>query len=571
MAEVKFILDGKEVSPPRNWQSFKILANWVNGSVQPQLASTDMQWELESAEYIQSWIAQGRIFEGIPLVIQVSDEGVETVFNGFVDTTDDFRVIRENRVEAKAYRPEDLQQVQTLLSSFSFAYLYEKKEITSKDYVKLPYMVFPDLNGWDSFTLLVVTVIVIKESVRNVYDSGQLIAQKVKTVTSTPTQKPAEIIMALAVILLHLAYIALVVVTIYSMLNKLKSSFMPQLRFTSGMTLRKMLEKSLDHIGLSLDTNIKELDNIIYLPSRNYLTAGVKDAFSIQRLKKQGIPQGEDYGYNAIEIFELVLSMFDAQVRVNKGVLSIYAEGDDYWRTSSAYKLPSVLREKFRYNTDEVKATTMYSFKTDQSEIFTLEDFHGTNFQVDVSQTPSISYPQNLLKGYDEKRWNIALGSRKAVFEDIEKAFNTLMFQWNIFLKATGLKKHIPSISENIGVLRVSTKYWAVPKLVYLKNGLIPKNHRDILSARAMYENFHKKNSFAHPYRGQRVYYENVTIPFRLADYLEISINPYFTTDDGYTGKFVKLEWNFNSNQALCDFYLERPYIKNIAETTFEP
>jgi len=191
-----------------------------------------------------------------------------------------------------------------------------------------------------------------------------------------------------------------------------------------------------------------------------------------------------------------------------------------------------------------------------------------------------------LLKGYREVRFPIALASRKGQLDDLDK-FAKVIFGERVgeFITGTvvnianklkgakvGSKRPFNFLNYGVGVMRVADKYWAVPKvMVTTDNGIgVPKNHRDIISARALYEKYHKFRSFAYPYTGQKKIYKNITIPFSLADYVKLQTNSYFTTIDGKTGKFERIEWALGKDMAVVDFIIYEPYIKNLVESTFE-
>jgi len=599
MAELSFIINGKQVSPPIQWQDIKLLAAWINenglDNVKPAITGEAFNWERDAAQEIQRHIATGitggaGIFSKPTLSITASDtSGTDTVFNGHIDLNKNFRVLRENRVECGVSRPEDLEVINSRLKAISYGYLLDKGVIKKSDYTKIDYIVINDFDKQNLVIWPIMIFILSKELFVAIEKVQEAFANNVKILTLTPfiSVSPAmaavvasEIRMALFKKIVSIIYLTAIIFAIKKLLKEIISYIIPKPRKYYGMTLRSLLTKALGHIGLTLDSNISELDRVVYLPSRTNLheSSIIDDNSILWKDRNQGgIPKLQDQGYSCAEMFSLCLEMFNAFVKVENGVCHLYPEGDAFWVKAGQYKLPDVLLEQpyeKKYNIDEAFNTKIFSFRTDTTDNWTVKNFTGTNIEVITESTIDIPLNQKTLTGLYEKRWPVALAHRRSLLgewetlilnyaKDIDKAFKTLSG------KAT---KYAEQITSLLSAMVVSTKHWSVPKVVYLNtSGGIPINHREMLSARKLYTKYWSYRTFAEPYTGQKIMYEGIKIPFGLTEWLTLTSNAYFITSDGRTGKFTSLEWVMGQNVAIASFWIQEVYVKTVKETLIEP
>ena len=171
-----------------------------------------------------------------------------------------------------------------------------------------------------------------------------------------------------------------------------------------------------------------------------------------------------------------------------------------------------------------------------------------------------------LLRGLDDIRIPLALGHRRGKLSVFESILAEGLKVFDVIIKAFGGKPLSEKILLNKGLLVISAPTFSVPKLIYLENGLIPENHRDYLSARAMWQNYHYFKSFRDNVGMQRKIYKDQIIHFGFSDFLKTINNSYFTTYDNKTAKFLSLEWDIDGDTAKCDFAVEHPYINRITE-----
>ena len=64
--------------------------------------------------------------------------------------------------------------------------------------------------------------------------------------------------------------------------------------------------------------------------------------------------------------------------------------------------------------------------------------------------------------------------------------------------------------------------------------------------------------------------YNDVEIPFLFEDYIKVSENAYFTTEDGKRGRLTSLNWVIEQDIATVSYWVEEVYTKNLEETFYE-
>ena len=109
-------------------------------------------------------------------------------------------------------------------------------------------------------------------------------------------------------------------------------------------------------------------------------------------------------------------------------------------------------------------------------------------------------------------------------------------------------------------MLLLGTDSHTVPRILYVVNGKIPSNHRDLLSAKVIYDKFVKASSFVLSTNGgQKDVFENVRVEFGFENFLNLIENSYFTTSNGDVGKVTSIKWAIDRDYAVLNFWIKDP------------
>jgi hypothetical protein len=569
----QFILENKNIPAPIEFGDLRIKATFDNGAAQANVETMQFTFVNEAAQQIRDHINNGLtggvgIFEGPEYKIQVSDPtAVFTAFEGQLDLTDEFEEISPVKVLAKAKKANGLNSLSDQLSGLTYGYLESIGRVSSSDYTDVNFVVEKE----DDFLEILITSITLYLMVKELAEGVSRIAERIANIAALIgsgglTGPIGAIIYQIAILIIEIAYAATMIIAIINLVEDIFDKLLPFVRVHKGITLRRLLEIPLNHLGYGFDTGISQLDTYVYLPSKT----GDKDEI------KDGIPHARDFGYNVSEIFGLINDMFNAKIAVVNNVVHVRDLLDPWWIKTSTFKLDTRetlrIRETKKYNTDDMVANRFLNFLTDISDEWTIENFTGTNVSVNTSPITINNQRFVNVSGFDESGFPVALGNRKNQLSLLEEALLVLAKSVDAVLSFFGSnKKFADKIKNRVGMLKVSQKTHNIPKILLIEGGNIPANHRDRLSARFLYETFHVEKSFvANNFYGQKRIWEGQRIGLTFTDFLELVENSYFTTQTGQVGKFESVDWEQDTDTAIVDFWIRDPYTKNLTETLTE-
>ena len=263
--------------------------------------------------------------------------------------------------------------------------------------------------------------------------------------------------------------------------------------------------------------------------------------------------------------------MFNAKFKINDGVFKF--ERRDYWDNQSTYTLPSVLSnqderyDEYTYNASDINSNYLISFATDYQDQNTLDSFVGTNYQV-ITSANTINDPALVnIKNLKEVRLPVSRGTRKdtlTVFEKILRGFLRFVDQvTGIFGKGT----NFASIVDNRkGSLNLSNDLIGNGKFLIVIGSRLDSNNSLYTSAKYLWDNYHYIDSFAeiNGVHNQYRLYEDVDIPFSFQDFITLSDNNAFNTDEGEKGEILQLDWIADQNKATVSYRIKEKFTNNL-------
>ena len=577
-------VNGKDLSVPREFFDVSVKATFGE-NVQANITSDEFTFVLSAYQEIINWINAGKqsgvgIFEGIPITIAAQGRSQTIqVLNGIIDLQDNAIISPQlGQVEAKIRKDDGLNQLSELLEPLDYGYLKELGVITASDYVNVDYVIVKRDIAVEAVTLFITAYLLQKQLRDSIKEIATTIGTIAGIASSAITGSVGATVFAIASALAQAIYAAALLVILIELGRSLVELFVPKKRTHKAILLKTMLEKACNYLGFDFNTTITDLNNIVYLPS-NLTPDDREGTVFIKKVGtiKEGIPNATDYGYTCTEAFQLARDLFNGRFVVNRGVVQFHSENSDFWIKESTWIKPDARADfastSFRYNTDELFSSIKIAFSTDLSDEYTIENFKGTNYQI-LTDAKTIQLQKNkTIKGLDLVNLPVALGNRKDSLTGFEKLLAEVAKIFDELSKVFGGNSNLSNqIKNKIGVLKVSSNNHSIPKLLWLEGTKLPKNHRDLLSAKVLWNKYHNEKSFiSNNYKRQRVYYEGEKIPFGFDDFVKIIDNSYFKDLNGKLGKIVDLEWSMNRDYAIISYWQEEIYTKNLKETFIEP
>lgn len=588
-AESDYLLDGTSFNAPLKWEDVTIEAEYPDDSIQPSLTIKEFEFNLEARQAINDWIAAGTgggvgIFEGMPFDLNLFNNNPLTKnFKGFIDFTNQLNDRPDDGVlNVSIMKDGDLKSFFDNLSGTTCGYLEEIGVFTDSDYTEIPYVVEAKFNLFEILmTSIVATLLAIQlaQSIATTADNINKVSIStiplpgVGPTGPTLTVNSGAIAYATLSLVVQILYTAILLVAIIEIAKSLFETLVPPKRTHKGILLKLALEKIADHFGYQFTAPIDEYENVYYLPSNpNLDEKGFAGFISVTKGTQSGIPHNLDYGYFTEDLFNLAKSMPYAKMALIGNTIHLRPKNDPFWLQATQWELPDVLINTLRYNTDEMKATRLLSFSVDINDEWTIDNYKGTAVEIKTSPISVINRQAVLLKGLDEVNFQVSLGNRKDTLNDIE----SLLRNVGVFIdEVTGVfgggSNFANKIDSKIGVLKQTSNWHTIPKVLYLSDGKMPLSHRSLLNAELLWEKYHKEKSFVRDnFNGQKLVYQDVEIPFGLEDFFQLTTNPYFQFN-GIQAKITKFEWTVAEDVATISFWIRKPYTFNLKETKLIP
>jgi len=547
-----YLLQGEQIENPIDWRGVKVSADF-NGNFQPKLSIETLTFVNESLNRIKEHIAEGRIFEGMDLEINVTDEESSLItFNGILDPST-YSQITPNKAECRIVAKDGLDTLNDRLSSITVLSLYNKGYLRNQ--TDVDFVVEPKFDAvyfvTTSITIYVLTNALEQAIKENVKDAG-LVAG---IFSAGFTGGLGAAIATIAVAVANLTYTIVMIVAITKLVKELIDSFIQPVRTHKAISWQTVLQDTCNYLGYGFNTSIPNLDKWVQLPSNQSNDTTITN----------GIPKATDYGYILSDFFNQVLVTFNAQIGIIDGVLNIHPVWSDIWLKNSTFKMPTNIPEieTFRYNTEELKRSRELIFSFDISENYS----DNENYRVQGGGVLSQGFDgyKDLLKGYESNQVFHALGNRKDALTRLELLIRDLGKLADSVINTFGGSSNLANkVKNRIGMLRVSTPNHALSKILYVSNGNLPSNHAEIVNADNLYRDYYLPSSLANG--GQKKVFEGVEIPFNLKSFNNLKENPYFIGNNGALSKVNSIEWGISEDKAFINYEEEFRYTNKLKE-----
>lgn len=572
-ANLRFRLDGKEVDAPIEWEDITINASFDNGSIQANINTDSFTFANNEAKIIKDWINGNNIFKGLPFKIDAYNTNVSKLtYDGFVNCANNVEILESGEVRCNIQLAEGLNTLTDQLQGLTLQHLYSIGVIKDSDFTTVKYVVEKKLNTVEIITNLILGYILLTQLRQQIASTSTAIANAVGHATGGITGGVASIAFSIAVAIIELAYTVFMVSAIIKIGTEVFNMLSPISREHKTLNARTALTKICSHLGLAFNSNIPLLDTLHYLPS-NIRTDDVSlltGLIDFPKGTKTGIPHSSDYGYTAEEMFDIYKRMFNAKIQVKNNTLYFLWENDSYWNSSSSFVMPNILRPVKRYNTDELVFSKLFEFRTDEiADEWTLTNYKGTNYSVITDDSSIPNDGSKYIKGHETVNFNVALGSRKNELNALERSLSKFASVVDDTVNFFGGSSNLAGkIKNKVGALKVGTNNHTVPKILYLTNGSLPSNHRELFSAKTLYHTYlHSRSFVLNNYGYQKAIYEIEDLPFGFEDFLKTSENSIFTEADGKQGKFRSSEWLIAGDSANVEIENKEIYCTSLTET----
>tara|TARA_R110000787_G_scaffold23250_1_gene66751 strand:- start:3911 stop:5674 length:1764 start_codon:yes stop_codon:yes gene_type:complete len=583
---IEIILNGDTSSAVKELHDLEILASVEKGSVNANITTEQLTLVNEYAELVRTYIAGGAngttngIFEGLPL--QIQESGVN-VFDGYLDFLNDFEIVDPTTVKARIKKHDSNDNFQDRANGLTFGYLVDEGFINYNDFINVPYLIEKEFN-YIEFAFIAFSIYSIT---RDIISFANNAAEKIPEISADAgggfTGPIAAIFLTIALIILAALFVAAMFALLLSLIIDLVNYLISPIKYHKAMRVEKLLEKGAAFLGLSYNTSIIDIPQLVLLPSKTGIDKDTQQVFiklSIPIFQPGlGIPSTADFGYTFGELLSAMNTTFNAEFTVENGVLQHHAKDSPFWIQQSSYTLPDILQESIVTNANELISDKIILFKSDVKDSNSLENFLGTTYEIRTRPGTFSDQRNILMNGFGKVEIPYALGNRKDKLNNFEKFARNLFESVDEFISTLGFTSNSSAaLSGRIGVLKLETDFINVPKLMKMNAttnsvfpNLLPTNNRNVWSAKYLYNNYHNQDSFVlNNFSNQYYVYKNVRVPFGFEEFNQLTQNSYFYNQNGDVCKLEQISWNVSKDFALLDYRVQKKYTNNLVETYIE-
>jgi hypothetical protein len=581
---LNLLINGKPVTEPTEWKDIQFKAAYGTNSNQPSIESDRFTLVLDACREVLNHVNSGKIFEELP--VEMSFDNYQ-LFEGFVDTSEELEFIEPSfganneepiQVSAKFKKDDAIQYFVEKLNGVSYGSLLEDGTITESDFATIDTIVRKRANFLE-VAITIVTIYLLKKQIQDtIRKTIESIQDVIAIATGGITGGIAAAVYSIALAILQVAYSVVLLALLTNLVTQIIFLLVPPRVKNKGMSFKKLLSKACEKFGYTLQTNITDLDLYHYLPSKPYqnsehIEQKVVDFFlPVNRPNKVGIPSTSDYGYLLNEFFDLCTKMFNARTDVVGDTVFFYNADDEFWFSQSTFTPPINLKfDSKRFNTEDLPQTRMLSFTTDVLDDWTIENYTGTAYEI---KTETATGNLGTIKGLDRIDFPLCLPNSKTKRNGLEEIVYQMAKFADSLVKVLGQKSSFAADFDQAvnNKLLVASNSFNIPKVVPLQGRNVPANHREICSAKYLYEKYHFGKSFVLGEKlGQKVLYSNVSIPFNIDNLQETINNGSFILNDGRKARFVELTYLLGQDTAQADIEVQEVYTDRLKELYYEP
>lgn len=555
---MKHYLNEIEIAPD-NLSEIGITANFTDSPNTLEINTDSIKVPREGYNIIKQHIETLGLFEGIPYRVQLEDG---TNLEYYVDLLESLTV-GSFRYEVKIKKRKNKDNFKDRANGVSYDLLRAKG--VSFNLENIPYVVIKENQLEQALTLAVTTFILGDHTIRAGKEALDSISELIKAVTPNlglgVTYDTGDIIDLSLKVTFRIIYFAFLLIALLELASQLFILIFQPIRKLKGCKVKELLVKGCSYIGYTFKSTLLDaLPNLIILP-----VPIIKERDSIFDIRPEswvapfnyGIPSVGDSVNSIGQLIDALEIMFNAKIRVLNGEVQL--ERRDYWQNlASAQILPALTNQndridEFTYNTGDVWKRYYIKYTTDFSDLHTLDGITYDESDVEYSTEPLNTVNSDLvsIKGLNEALIPFSLGARKSRLTWLEVTAKALFTAIDTVSGLFGGGTNFASqISERKDVLKVSSQYWGVTKILYAVNGKQQANYLDFIGASALWNKYHYINSIT---LNSYILKEGVRFQIKGSDFVTL-LNSNYAEINGLICEILEIEYIDEKKEAIISY-----------------
>lgn len=569
MIQTKHYINDTEIRP-LNADTIGFVVDYTADYNLPELNTDSIVLVNEARQIVLDHIANLGVFEGIPYTVEVL--GISLDY--FIDLTENPR-ISDSQIEVKIKRRKSVETFTEKARGLSFEAINTTHPFTTG---LAKYGIFQDQQGLQIIMLSMNVFALSKE----LYDSTMVIAEDIAELTKAsnvepiltaipvppaiipvplPTVdlvKPLDVAFIILKIALHVAYTVFILLQIILLIKKIIDILIPPVKTFKVTQVKHLIERGCEKLGFDFESDFLDANSgmtILPVPLLNPVPS-VFELFNPfdNTVYTKGYPSALDTTPTLLSLIEAVKSMCNGDLRVNGNTVRLDPNINDAPSTqiSNTLNLQSKREDEYTFNTGDSWKRYYLSYRTDVSDIHTLNNFQDANTEYSTEPITVVNEDLVSIKGLVNIELPFALGARKKELNFMESQLLILAQAADVFINFFGGNgNNAARVNARVGILQISQQQFTTTKILYLNGQKQPTNYLDKIGADALYIN-HKSNQVKENFK--RIF--TSTIPLSDSKFNEI-INGGNFVDDENTGEeleILRFEWINESREAVIEY-----------------
>lgn len=615
--QIKYYIDGLESKDPENHKGLELELNFDQDSPTAQLTVSRWHFVNENAKKINDYVAGGLtggfgVFQGLPFDLVISDGATSEMFKMYLDLTDGAE-FATNEVFCSSKEYSKIQWLNDVADSFTFEYLHEQTpHLPSSKFVSVPYVINSIPNYRDVF-LVTLSIAFIADQLQ---EEISYFSEKLGE-----SGNPFVSVSAVIAFAIHLAYTIALLIALVKLINDIIDLIIQPVKYHKGMYVSELMDSACAHLGLTFESSILKgvvFKDLLLLPEKYENPPDATDERILGFITSSSDQKGY-YNGTFGDLVRALKEMFNAKIIIDGTIMRF--ERVDWNGSVESYTIPDIRQDFHKYNTEDFFANYLIEFATDSNDKNTVQEYTGTVFQATISPVTYTDPKLRLMKGLKQVGLPFSLGKRKeklTVPEKILDAFLTVVGSiFNVLITISngvidvvnavgdvidtlgnilsffGIDNNLEGpnvdpiepvnfgsiVNDRIGMLMLENDSVLIPKMLLVERGAndrankIYSTHKDYLSAKYLWNNYHYINSFV-PSAGlpnaNQWKIKTINCRFSLNDFLLVKNNNRIFDSNGNKCLIDQLKWNPYYQYAEITYRSNELYTANLNITTSE-
>jgi hypothetical protein len=503
----------------------------------------------------------GGVGVGIPTLVTIEN----TTLPAYLDLTDSY-VKRTRNSEVRIKKRLGADNFLDYAQGVTFEWL--NAQGVDFEAEKIKYLIVPENQGQIALSLFIALFMTGTQAYNIIKEIADLTAEGIAIAQIDPVGAGSQAV-AVSLRLVYLTtYLAIVLGLTITLLRQIKELVFPKIRELYAPRIKKLIQKACEFKGYTLQSSLlDEFDNLSIIP-----VPKTKNKQSIFRFLEQDrtdyynnpFPTSMDFCNTLYVLIEEVLKIFNAEIRINNGVVKIETESTFINQASINFVEMFNLQDKKQlessYNTNEIYTRYYLNYSVDQSDTHTSNDLNNTFTELGAKNSYQTDQDLNLLKGLYQRQFLFSLGSIKTDLTTIENIALTVFKSIDFLLEQVKGSSNLGNIITNRqNILQISNQFFSNTKIYRNgSNGKVASNYSDVYTPQ-LWNNYHYL-------RKQELYgwetYENMPTVINLDTALSLLDNNYCLMN-GTIVKIVNFTYNWRTKIGNITYRKRNNYLQN--------